>query len=120
MIKASPRAVIGFARLELLNEDSAIPVGVKNVWVCSPGEGPKFQATAIEFTLAPAQSKSVDLTSTVVKVLGANGKGQVQIRLQLNPQPADQPEATTCCYGETINGKVVEFRIYTGAAGADA
>jgi hypothetical protein len=110
MVKALPRAVIGFARLELLNEASGAPVVVKNVWVGPPGEGPKYQAMAIEFALAPAQSKSVDLTSAVVKVLGANGKGPVQVRLQLNPQPTDQPDIYSY-FGATANGKVVEFRV---------
>ncbi len=116
MVSASPRAVIGFARLELLNVASAVSVVVKNVWVGSPGEGPKYQAIAIGFALAPAQSKSIDLTSTVVKVLGANGKGPVEIRLQLDPSPTDQPEAT-CYFGETANGKVVEFRSMAETAG---
>ncbi len=109
MVKAFPRAVVGFARLELVNEPDSKPVVVKNVLIGTPGDGPKYPAIAQEIALAPAQGKTVDMTSTVLKVIGGNGKGPVQIRLHLNPEPSDQP-APALYFCETASGRVVEFR----------
>ncbi len=115
MVKAFPNAVIGIAQLKVLNEASDCQVIVKKILVGPPGDGPKHQAIAQEFQLAPAQQKTVDLTATIVKLLGANGKGPIEVFMQIGPEPQAQPGASTY-FCQTANGRVVEFRLLAPAA----
>lgn len=108
MVKAFAHAVIGFARLELVNEASDRHVTVKEISVGAPGGGQKYQAIAQEIPLGPTQAKTVDMTSTLLKLFGGNGKGPVEILLHLNPEPPDQP-GTASYFCETASGRVIEF-----------
>lgn len=107
MVKASAHTVIGLAQLKLVNEASD-RVAVKRIVIGPSGEGPRLQALAQEIALAPAQAKTVDVTATVMKVLGTNGRGNIEVQLQINPEEPDQP-AGFSYFCHTANGRVVEF-----------
>ena len=108
MVKIVAHAVIGIAQLKVFNEASDSQVIVKKVLVGLPGE-PKHQAIAQEFQIAPSQQKTVDLTATIVKLLGGNAKGSIEVLVQFG-QDTPAPAAPSIYLCQTANGRVAEFR----------